>query len=102
MKSTSRSRKNSPAASRPESPTDKALDGVAGLALEALEARVHSAIEEIERLRRDNADLRSRADSSAASTASADAWVREREELRQRVTHLVERLEALARVEDTA
>jgi FtsZ-binding cell division protein ZapB len=96
MKSTSRSRKTSPAASRPEAPAETSLGGVAGLGLEALETRVQSAIEEIERLRSENADLRSRADSSAGS------WTREREELRQRVTHLIERLEALAHAEDTA
>ena len=93
MKSTSRSRKNSAAASRPESPADTALCGAAGLGLEALETRVQSAIEEIERLRRENAELRKQ------NSISGGGWAKERDELRQRVSSLVERLEELASVE---
>lgn len=95
MKSTSRSRKTSPAGSRSETPATVALTLAAeDLGLAALEERVQSAIGEIERLRIENAALRSKGEVSAGD------WVREREDLRRRVSSLVAQLEVLARVED--
>ncbi len=69
-------------------------------ALELLERRIHEAAERLTALREDNAVLRARVAELEKAVAApgrdeAEAWSRERDDLRQRVEQLVERLAGL-------
>ncbi len=71
--------------------------------LQELEDRVEAAIQEIDRLRRDNKSLKARAEkvtqqlaATKGGAASGGAWQAERAAIRARVEKLVEGLESLA------
>jgi predicted nuclease with TOPRIM domain len=69
--------------------------------LQALEERVHAAAGRIRELRDENAALRGRLQemeerlATVPSSEEASRWVEERQEIRGRVTRLVEHLEEL-------
>ncbi len=71
--------------------------------LQELEQRVAAAIQEIERLRRENKSLKAQAErltqqvGEAKGGGGSGAWEKERSAIRQRVEKLVQGLERLAK-----
>ena len=69
--------------------------------IEELEAKVEAAVDEIRRLRAENASLEKKlaaaesAETSPASEAGAEDWKQERAEVKKRVEGIVGRLEEL-------
>jgi len=63
--------------------------------LDELEGKVNKALGELERLRAENETLQATVAELEAAAAEGSDWRQEREAVRTRVAHLVERLEKL-------
>lgn len=74
--------------------------GKSGSFLDQLEEKVHAAVEQIESLRKENRKLATRVEELESASSESEGWDEERQEIRERVETLTERLESLLDEDD--